>query len=58
MEHTIIEKDYYKRETCGSCNGSDFETILDLGTVPLAGYCFKITTIKHKFLFYSNPFQL
>ena len=38
MEHTIIEKGYHKRETCGSCNGSDFKTILDLGTVPLAGY--------------------
>jgi len=38
MEHTIIEQDYHKRETCGSCNGSDFKTILDLGIVPLAGY--------------------
>ena len=38
MEHTIIEKGYHKRETCGSCNGSDFKTILDLGIVPLAGY--------------------
>ena len=38
MEHTIIEQDYHKRQTCGSCNGSDFKTILDLGIVPLAGY--------------------
>ena len=38
MEHTIIEEGYQKRKTCGSCNGSDFETVLDLGIVPLAGY--------------------
>tara|TARA_R110002020_G_scaffold172623_8_gene362993 strand:+ start:2400 stop:3671 length:1272 start_codon:yes stop_codon:yes gene_type:complete len=38
MEHTIIKKGYQKRKTCGSCNGSDFETVLDLGIVPLAGY--------------------
>ena len=38
MEHTIIEKGYQKRETCASCGGNSFETILDLGVVPLAGY--------------------
>jgi len=38
MEHTIIKKGYQKRETCASCGNSDFETILDLGIVPLAGY--------------------
>ena len=29
---------YSKRLNCASCDGSNFETILDLGIVPLAGY--------------------
>ena len=29
---------YDKRITCASCGGNSFETILDLGIVPLAGY--------------------
>ena len=38
MEHTMIERGYQKRETCAGCGGNSFETILDLGVVPLAGY--------------------
>ena len=38
MEHTVIQNGYQKRETCASCGGNSFETILDLGVVPLAGY--------------------
>ena len=34
----MIERGYQKRETCAGCGGSSFETILDLGVVPLAGY--------------------
>jgi len=29
---------YNKRETCAGCGGRQFESILDLGVVPLAGY--------------------
>ena len=29
---------YNKRITCANCDGNNFETILDLGIVPLAGY--------------------
>ena len=29
---------YQKRTNCSACNGTDFQTILDLGVVPLAGY--------------------
>ena len=29
---------YSKRLSCGSCGSDSFETILDLGDVPLAGY--------------------
>ena len=31
-------KIYNKRKECASCGGDNFETILDLGIVPLAGY--------------------
>ena len=34
----MIERGYQKRETCAGCGGNSFETILDLGVVPLAGY--------------------
>ena len=29
---------YQKRTNCSACDGTDFQTILDLGVVPLAGY--------------------
>ena len=29
---------YNKRETCAGCGGRQFESILNLGVVPLAGY--------------------
>jgi len=38
MERDVNIQKYQNRETCASCDGNDFETILDLGIVPLAGY--------------------
>ena len=38
MEHQSILNGYQKRKECASCGGVHFTTILDLGTVPLAGY--------------------
>ena len=38
MRHTTIKNGYQKRKTCAGCDGTSFETILDLGIVPLAGY--------------------
>ena len=38
MEHSMIINGYQRREKCACCEGENFETILDLGIVPLAGY--------------------
>ena len=29
---------YQERTNCSACDSTDFQTILDLGVVPLAGY--------------------
>ena len=34
----MIINGYQRREKCAGCEGENFETILDLGIVPLAGY--------------------
>ena len=39
MEHqSTLMLGYQIRTNCSACNGKDFQTILNLGTVPLAGY--------------------
>ena len=38
MEHQSLLNGYQKRKECASCGCVHFTTILDLGTVPLAGY--------------------